>query len=169
MDPHKDLQNAITLMGEQMGSLQREFGHVISGKNKIANSVSYPNYPKETMEVKKGVNSLLEGALLVYLFAMWESHVPEDIDEWLTHEERQKLNAYKHVRDSVAHKYKGARADFVQRRTAFEQEMPFSDIDWDQVNDTIDISNSSVALHCHQLMEQLTKMLVSRLYRNEKP
>jgi len=169
MSQYQDFEKAIKLMSEQIGSLQREFGYVISGKNLIANKVSYPKYPKETMEAKRGVHSLLEGALLVYLFAMWESHVPNDVNEWLTVDERKKLNAYKHVRDSVAHKYKGKRADFTQRRQAFEAEMPFSGIIWDQSNDTIDISSSSVALNCHQLMEQITKQLVVRLHMNQKP
>jgi hypothetical protein len=30
---------------------------------------------------------------------MWESHVPDDVSEWLTQDEQQKLNAYRHVRD----------------------------------------------------------------------
>lgn len=169
MNPHQGFEKALELMSEQMGSLQREFGHIVSGKFLIADRVSYPNYPKETAEIKKGVHSLIEGSLLVYLFAMWEAHVPTDIDEWLTQDELRKLDAFKHVRDSVAHKYKGGRADFLRRRHAFEAEMPFSGIIWDQTSDTIDISSSSVALHCHQLMEQLTKQLVVRLHRNQKP
>lgn len=169
MNPHQGFEKAIKLMSEQLGSLQKEFGHVLSGKNLIADKVSYPNYPKETAEIKKGVYSLIEGSLLIYLFAMWESHVPIDVSEWLTEDELRKINAYKHVRDSVAHKYKGRRADFLQRRQAFETEMPFSGIIWDQNDNTIDISSSSVALHCHQLMEQLTKQLVVRLHKNEKP
>jgi len=169
MGQHLDFEKAIELMQEQMRSLQREFGHVLSGKNLIANKVSYPNFPEETENVRKGVHSLIEGALLVYLFTMWESHVPEDINEWLTPDENQKLNAFKHVRDSVAHGYKGQRASFPARRNAFEAEMPFSGIIWDQASDTIDISNSSVAYHCHQSMEQLTKQLVVRLHKNEKP
>ena len=169
MNPHQDFKKAIDLMGEQVVSLQSEFGHVVSGKNLIANKVSYPNYPEETAAIKKGVHSLIEGSLLVYLFAMWESHVPNDVSKWLTGDELRKLNAYKHVRDSVAHKYKGGRADFPQRRQAFEAEMPFSGIIWDQNDDTIDISDSYVALHCHQLMEKLTKQLVVRLHKNEKP
>lgn len=150
-------------------SLQSEFGHVVSGKNLIADKVFYPNHPKETAEIKKGVHSLLEGSLLLYLFAMWEAHVPTDINEWLTEDELRKPNAFKHIRDSVAHKYKGERAAFPQRRQAFETEMPFSGVAWDRTNDTIDISNSSVAMHCHQLMELLNKQLVVRLHKNEKP
>jgi hypothetical protein len=113
--------------------------------------------------------SLLEGSLLVYLFAMWEAHVPSDINEWLTQDELDQLNAYKHVRDSAAHKFKGGRADFPNRRQAFENKMPFSGIIWNQEDDTIDLSNSSVSYDCHQLMEQLTKQLVVRLHKNEKP
>ena len=169
MGPHPDFEKAIKLMSEQIGSLQREFGHVLTGKNLIVDKVSYPRFPDETVNVKKGIHSLIEGSLLVYLFAMWESHVPDDINKWLTSEETKKLNSFKHVRDSVAHGYKGERANFPTRRTAFEENMPFSGIKWDQVLDTIDISNSSVALNCHQLMEQLTKKLVVRLHTSQKP
>ena len=169
MNPHQDFEKAIKLMSEQMGSLQREFGHVVSGKNLIANKVSYSAYPEETIEIRKGVNSLLEGSLLIYLFAMWESHVPTDINEWLENSELKELNAYKHIRDSVVHKHKGERADFPQRRQAFEELMPFAEIIWNQENDTIDISNSSVALSCHKVMEELTKKLVVRLHTNKKP
>jgi hypothetical protein len=169
MTPHPDFQKAIDLMSEQIQSLQREFGHVYSGKNLIANNVNYPNHPDETVKVRAGVKSLLEGSLLVYLFAMWEAHVPSDINEWLTQDELEQLNAFKHVRDSAAHKFKGGRADFPNRRQAFENKMPFSGIIWNQADDTIDLSNSSASYNCHQLMEQLTKQLVVRLHKNEKP
>ena len=101
MTPHPDFQKAIDLMSEQIQSLQREFGHVYSGKDLIANNVNYPAYPDETIKVKAGVKSLLEGSLLVYLFAMWEAHVPSDINEWLTQDELEQLNAFKHVRVAV--------------------------------------------------------------------
>ena len=169
MTSHPDFEKAIKLMGEQMNSLQREFGHVMSGASLIANQVSYPNHPGETIKIRSGVRSLIEGSLLVYLFAMWEAHVPDDINEWLTASELQKLNSFKHVRDSIAHKYKGGRADFPQRRKAFEAEMPFAGIVWNRTDDSIDISNSSVALQCFQVMEGLTKQLVVRLYQNQKP
>lgn len=169
MTPHPKFQDALNLMQVQMGSLQREFGHVVSGKKLIAESVSYPAHPEETKKIRDGVYGLLEGSLLVYLFAMWESHVPEDVSSWFTPEELIKLNAYKHVRDSVAHKYNGNRADFPQRRQAFESMFPFSGIVWNQQEDTIDLTNASVALDCHQYMEELTKKLVSRLYMDKKP
>ncbi|MEQ1673499.1 MAG: hypothetical protein ABL865_00450, partial [Candidatus Nitrotoga sp.] len=112
---------------------------------------------------------LLEGSLLVYLFAMWEAHVPSDVGEWLTESEMQKLNSFKHVRDSAAHKFKWGRADYPQRRKAFETEMPFAGIIWNQTDDTLDISSSSVAMQCLQVMENLTQQFVVRLYQNKKP
>ena len=156
-------------MGEQIRSLQREFGHVMSGKNLIANNVSYPNHPKETLAIRKGVKALIEGSLLIYLFAMWESHVPSDVETWLTDEEHRRLDAFEHVRDSVAHKYQGGRADFIRKRTAFDAEMPFAGIVWSREDDTIDISDASVAMQCYQAMEQLTKQLVVRLHNNQRP
>ena len=164
-----DLEKTISLMSEHITSLQREFGHVVTKKGLIANSVSYQNNPEATTEVRKGIHALLEGSLLVYLFAMWESHMPDDVKEWLNRDENQSLDAYKHIRDSVAHKFNGERADFPNRRKAFEAEMPFSSVQWDQQNDTIDISDSSAALDCHSLMAELTKRLVVRFHSNKKP
>lgn len=169
METHPDFDKALAFMGEQMKSFQNEFGYVLSGKNLIQHSVHYPNHPEETAAVRKGVSNLIEGALIVYLFAMWEAHVPIDINEWLTQDELIELNALKHVRDSVAHKYKGGRADFPQRRKAFEEKMPFAGIVWNTTEDIIDLSNSSIAMYCHQIMEKLNKLLVVRLYQNQKP
>lgn len=156
-------------MQVQGGALQREFGHVYTGANTIANNVNYPQFPEETLKVRRGVKSLIDGALLVYLFAMWEAHVPADVSTWLNETERRRLDAYKHVRDSVAHKFNGERADFPARRAAFEAEYPFDGIQWDPADDTIDLSSSSASYGCFQFMEQLTKMLIARLYRNERP
>jgi hypothetical protein len=169
MNSHPDFESAIALMGEQMKSLQREFGYVLSGKRHIEHSVNFPNHPEETVIVRKGISNLIEGSLIVYLFAMWEAHVPPDVNEWLTATELQELNALRHIRDSVAHKYKGGRADFPKRRKAFEGNMPFAGIIWNAIDDTIDLSTSSAAMHCYQIMEKLNKMLVVRLYQNQKP
>jgi hypothetical protein len=169
MSTNDELRRALMLMQTQGGALQREFGHVYSGANTIAINVNYPQFPEETKKVRRGVKSLIDGALLVYLFAMWESHVPEDVSTWLTADERQRLDAYKHVRDSVAHKFNGERADFAGRRVAFEEEYPFDGIQWDRSTDTLDLSDSSASYGCFQFMEQLTKKLIARLYRNERP
>lgn len=169
MITNDELRRALKLMQTQGSALQREFGHVYSGANTIANNVNYPQLPEETKKVRRGVKCLIDGALLVYLFAMWEAHVPEDVSTWLTADERQRLDAYKHVRDSVAHKFNGERADFAGRRAGFEAEYPFDGIQWDRVNDTLDLSESSASYGCFQFMEQLTKKLIARLYRNERP
>ena len=101
---------------------------------------------------------------------MWESHVPEDVHEWLTIDEKRKLNAFKHVRDSSAHKYEGGRAKrHVGKVQAFESEMPFSNIAWNQTTDTIDLSNSNVSYEFHQFMDSLVKELVVRFHENRKP
>lgn len=165
----KNLGNVIKLMSEQVESLQREFMHVLAGKAKIVNSVPhYPDNPQATDGIKKGVSSLIEGSLLVYLFAMWESYVPDDVNGLLAPKELQRLDAFKHVRDSVAHKHKGGRADFPPRRKAFNALYPFSGIKWDKGSDTIDLSDSSVARDCHQFMESLTKELVVQLAKKAK-
>ena len=153
-----------------MNALQKEFGHIFSGKNLISNNVSYPNHPNETKEVRAGVLGVLEGAMLIYLLAMWESHMPDDIHEWLTEDEKQKLKAFRHVRDCAAHKYKGGRAKkHTGKVRAFESEYPFSNIKWDRVKDTIDLSESSVSYDFHQYIGTVIKRLVVRFYENKKP
>lgn len=169
MNSHVDFEKAITLLSEYNKTIQREFGHVFSGKNLVANQVNYPAHPEETIKVRKGVKSLIEGSLLIYLFTIWESHTPTEVNDWLTDDERVTLNAYKHLRDSAAHRYDGGRANFQSRRTAFETKMPFSGITWDQGTDSIDLSNSRASLDCYNFMERVTKQLIVRLHKNEKP
>ena len=170
MSQNENLNNALELMQEHVKTIQREFGHIYSGKNLIANNVSYPADPDETQKVRNGVKAVLEGAMLIYLLTMWESHMPDDVHEWLTTDEKGKLNSYKHVRDSAAHKYKGGRAKNHNNKVqAFESEMPFSNIVWDQNKDTIDLSNSSVSYDFYQYMDCLVKNLIVRFHKNEKP
>lgn len=164
-----DFKKALALMNEHVTALQREFGHVLSGKRMIANAVHYPKHPDVTKQVRSGVCSLLEGSLLVYLFAMWEVHTPKDVNDWLTEAERRKLNAFRHVRDSVAHGFQGTRAHRPNRRKAFESEMPFAGIVWNEEVDTIDISESAVARECFEHMKSVTGQLVVRLHAGKKP
>ena len=170
MNEHSNLQNSIKLMQEHAIALQREYGHIFTGKKIIADSVSYPGYPEETEKVRAGIKAVLEGSMLIYLLAMWESHMPEDVHEWLTLDEKRKLNAFKHVRDCSAHKYAGGRAKKHSGKVqAFEMEMPFSNIVWNQELDTIDLSGSNVSYESHQFMEGLAKKLVVRFHENKKP
>lgn len=169
MNPHPDFERSIQLMNEQIRSLQRELGYVMSGKSLIVNNVNFPKHPEETKNVRHGVKQLLEGALLVYLFAMWESHVPDDVNTWLTESEQEKLDAFAHVRDSAAHKYQGGRASHARKKRAFERQMPFAGILWSRDSDTIDIADSSVSMQCYHLMDALSRQLVVRLYKNERP
>ena len=166
----KDIQSGVKLMQELTETLQREFGHIYTGKNLIANNVSYPSLPDETIKVRDGVKSVLEGAMLIYLLAMWESHMPKNVHEWLTADQKQKLNAFKHVRDSAAHKYKGERAKKHKSKVkAFESEMPFSNIEWDRTSDTINLSKSNVSYEFHQFMNSLIQCLLVRFHENRKP
>lgn len=169
MSPHPDFQRALELMQLQAVSLQRAFGHVFSGASLIANNVNYPNHPEETAQIRSDVLNLIQASLLVYLFAMWESHEPQAVLEWLTAEEVAELQAYRHLRDSAAHKFGGARADYPARRAAFEAKMPFDGVQWDRKSDTIDLACSHAAHGCLQVMQRLTKHLVVRLHAGKSP
>ena len=74
---------------------------------------------------------------MIYLFALWESLTPDDIYEYMEESDVLKFRAFQHVRDSLAHKVKGGRADYLNRRKAFEDCLPFGGIEWNKSDDTV--------------------------------
>ena len=96
--------------------------------------------------MRKGVSVLIETSLIIYVFAMWKSHVHTDVSAWLTADQFENIKAFAHVRDSAAHKYQGARADFELKRRKLERQMLFAGILWNPETDRKDVSQSSAAM-----------------------
>ncbi|HLC01788.1 MAG TPA: hypothetical protein VJK02_02010 [Anaerolineales bacterium] len=158
----RTLQDLLNLMREQVETLQREFGWVYSGTSNIVNYPHHPDNASLRPAVQARVNHLVQGSLLLYLFAMWEYHVPRDLETSLDQGDLLRLNAYRHLRHSVAHGYRGSRANSF--RAEFEEVMSgqhrFPGEIWDPQNDTIDLSRSSISYECLQFMQEITKKLV---------
>jgi hypothetical protein len=169
MPPNPNYQQILDFMQITMPLMSREYGHLFTKGILITQDISYPNHPLEEAEIKRNIKTLLKGSVLTNIFAIWEKNTPSDILDWMTSEETSKLQAFRHVRDSISHNYFGGRADYASRRTAFENEHPFSNIDFDSTNDSIDISNSTVDKDCWEYFQELAKKLVVRLHQNEKP
>ena len=147
MPPNPNYQKILDFMQITMPLMSREYGHIFTKGNLITNDISYPKYPVEEAQIKKNIKTLLKGSVLTNIFAIWERNTPNDILEWMTSSEVRKLQAFRHVRDSIAHNYFGGRADYASRRTAFEAEYPFSNIDFDSVNKIPKQENPMIQVH----------------------
>lgn len=101
---------------------------------------------------------------------MWEEYVPRPLEkEWLPVDNLDRLNAFRHIRHSVAHGSEGQRAN--QLRVEFEQVMnsinPIANLVWD--SNSIDLTKSQVALDCHKFMEEIIKQLIGRIANDKRP
>lgn len=165
--PNQQLVNDILpLMMKQIQSLQGAFGYIYSG---LRNSVKH-NDPTIRAKIQKEVDAASQGLLVVYLFSMWEEYVERQVEkDWLTTDELERLNAFRHLRHSMTHGFEGARAR--QCRTEFEAVMngqrPFPNLTWD--NDNLDLTNAQVAIDCQRLMDDLAKKLIGRIANNNPP
>ena len=80
----------------------------------------YPNNPQATLDVMQDVHHLSGGLSIVFMMALLESHInpdmPKDLPMWnafldrLDTEDRYKLLAFKHIRNTMAHGLDGKRA-----------------------------------------------------------
>jgi hypothetical protein len=156
----------LPLQSQLSDCVQKEFGWFLSESKHMIR-----HHDSDTRElIQNRLDSSVQGLLLVYLFAMWEEYVPRSVEkEWLLADKLERLNAFRHIRHSVAHGFGGKRAD--KLRVEFENVMassnPFPNLKWG--DDSIDLTKSQVAIDCHRLMEELIKQLVGRIANNIRP
>ena len=146
--------------------LQKGFGWLLSGTRHMA---SHKN-PDTRAIIQTSIDSSVQGLLVVYLFAAWEEHVKRDIEnEWLPEAMLKRLNAFRHIRHSMAHGFNGTRAN--KCRNEFEDVMvsnkPFPNLTWD--NDSIDLSKSQVATDCQIFMHAASTELIQRIANDNRP
>ena len=153
--------------------VQRGWGHLITSLN---HTVQHPN-PEIRREIQSNLNEMVEALGLLYCFSVWDAYLDEQAtatieSEWLAIDERNRLQAYRHVRHCVAHYYSGRRATRNKSCTvAFDLVMasgePLQGVSYTAA--TIDLSGAALALPCHQMMEVLSNKLVGRLANNNRP
>lgn len=148
--------------GEELGWLETSQPAILARIRDLAD-------PADVDQAMKRSRSLLQGSLLLYLFALWESHVPDDYKKWMSPEELLEFEAYEHVRDSVAHSQIGHRASFNRKRKAFEAFYPFAGLQWDLATDIIDISDSFIVSEFFSLIIGTSAQLAARMHSGVKP
>lgn len=167
MIPNEDIYNRVSpILERQIDLKQGAFGYIYSGLRNVVNVKE----PKRRMQIQSEVDTAKQGLLLVYLFALWEEYIErQDERDWMQATDLIRLNAFRHIRHSVAHGFNGGRA--IRCRDEFETIMqgadPFKGIVWD--NDSIDIKESDVAYDCQLFMEKAAKMLIGRVINDNTP
>lgn len=167
MDP--SVQGVLELMPELLRATAEELGWLESSEALIVQRIEALADPSSLPQASQRTRALLKGSLLLYLFAIWESHLPQDFKEWMTDIELQEFEAYEHIRDSVAHAKLGQRAEFKRKRKAFEAFHPFAGVSWDSCTDVIDISDSFVVNDFFSYMMGMAAQLTARIHGGVKP
>lgn len=163
------LQKMLNLTPELLRATAEELGWLETSQPAILMRISEMADPTAVEQATNRTKSLLQGSLLLYLFALWESHTPDDYKKWMTAEEIIEFEAFEHVRDSVAHSKLGHRASFNRKRRAFEAFYPFAGVHWDSSTDVIDISDSFVVNEFFSLIMGMSAQLVARMHSGVKP
>jgi hypothetical protein len=167
--PEADLQRTLKFTPELLRALQDELGWLMAGEAAVLHRIEQLAPTETRDDLKRRTSALLKGSLIVYLFALWQSHAPEDFKTWLTADEIEEFEAFEHVRDSAAHSKLGNRASFSRKRAAFERRYPFAGLNWNREDDTIDLSHSSVVLACLSFFQGLAAQLAARLCMATRP
>jgi hypothetical protein len=156
----------IPLQSKLSDCLHKGFGWILSeSKNMAKHSDS-----NSRKLIQDSIDVNVQGLLIVYLFAMWEEYVPRTLEnEWIPAGKLERLNAFRHIRHSIAHGFEGQRAN--KLRVEFNQVMnsrnPFANLQWD--TDSINLTKSQVAVECHKFMEEIIKILIGRIANDNRP
>ena len=158
------VQNALQLTPELLRATGEELGWLETSEPLILERITELADPSDASQAARRTSALLKGSLLIYLFALWQSHMPDDFKTWMTEAELLEFEAFEHVRDSVAHGSIGQRAKHPRKRKAFVAFYPFSGVEWDKERDRIDISASNVVNDFFSLMMGMSSQLAARFH-----
>jgi hypothetical protein len=159
---HKDSTKILKLLNLLSHDFY-EFGHFITvGQNRV----HYPNNPSATQEIQKKLSELTSRMAMVFLFAVFDEYNTDATKNVLTYDEKLRLNAFRHVRNSAAHgelfkrspRNDNARKDY---DTVMQSTNPLRGLSYDS-NSCI-CANSGIELECLSYMQEITKATFSRL------
>jgi len=167
MEPR--VKRTLDLTPELLRATAEELGWLETGEAAILQRIEALEDAQAAPLAAKRTKALLKGSLLLYLFALWETHLPDDFKEWMSPLELQEFEAYEHIRDSVAHAALGHRASHKRKRKAFEAFYPFAGVLWDKQTDVIDIAESFVVNEFFSFMMGMSSQLAARFHGNVKP
>lgn len=170
IDEKKELcELAIKLRDHLAIETQNTFGYIFNSAEIIFADSNHPNKGN----LIKDTNTRVQGMLVIYLFAIWESYFGEErpnretlVMSFLTPEEKTKFRAFKHIRHTSAHKINGERAR--QCKIDFENlmysESRFINVNFNTQENLIDFSESEIGADCWNFMHQLTVKLSMRIF-----
>ncbi len=153
----------LPLVSKLTNCLSQEVGIIISKSNQLVQHVN-ANVREEN---QARINNTIQGLLLVYLFALWEEYIDRDIERrWLSEQERNRLNAFRHIRHSAAHGFDGTRANKcrIEFETIMNSSEPFPNVIWN--SNRINLANSQVVIDCQRFMISLVPDLIARIAGN---
>ncbi len=97
-------------------ALQNTKGEMDWLYNNTRSIKGYPNNPSATQAVTERFHHVSSGLICIYMFAIIEEFIDPKSPEWeeflniLDPEDKEKLKAFKHIRNTIAHGFNGARA-----------------------------------------------------------
>jgi hypothetical protein len=166
---HTSTSRVLKLTPELLHALSSELGWLLTMEGPLHERIATLADPAEVEAASTSSRSLLKGSLLIYLFALWQSHMPHDFKTWMTLDERLEFEAYEHVRDSVAHAVRGGRANHERKRLAFERRYPFAGVKWILSEDTLDLADSTIVQEFLNFMMGMSAQIAARMSVGTRP
>lgn len=153
-----------TLLQQEMG---RSFPFILAGPERMLNATIKP----DASNIRPEVDQILAGALIVYLFAMWDQYVAhEDVDKFFRPDEKLKFFAFKHLRIVAAHNINGDRTgnrvgqDRMDHSEKLDEVMasanPFAGVALD--GNKVVLTLPDAVLECRQFLQDMALRLPGR-------
>lgn len=99
------VNKVINILGRQN---QEELGWIYSSSR---NSVNYSGQPEQNIRIQARIDNAVGGVSIVYIFALLETYISRDLWKYGNENMRERMYAYLHIRNTVAHGFDGKRAD----------------------------------------------------------
>ena len=162
-DAELELKNAIEAANKFQSLMEGVLPTLLLGVESFADTSSNPNVAAS----KPNSLHILKGALIVYLFSMWDTFFDSNTPEnYFRDEEKLMYYAFKHIRHVAAHNIDGDRhgnQDQDRMKHAdkldalMDSENKISGLVLEEY--TLDLGHSDVVLDCRQFMQKMAMLL----------
>lgn len=162
------LAEALLAIKQALLSTWNELGWLYSNMRTID---GYPNNPDATINITERLHHISAGLTCIYIFAILEEFINPRSSEWndfldiLRPEDKQKLKAFKHIRNTIAHGFDGTRAN----RDADKFDCVMSRQDPSERIQAVTIHNSNTiklshfaGLECYQFVSNVVDYALQR-------
>lgn len=145
------------------------FALIVQGFFLMQEQSSRPDIKKQIL----ATSNMMSGAMIVYLFAMWEQHFEHnDIQKYFSDDEKRIFCAFKHIRHVFAHNVFGKRHGNKpgQDRMKYAAELDYimnSDSAYDSIKCTkyqVNLSFPGAFLDCQTFLSNMSRLLASERF-----